>query len=367
MYEFSLLDLMPYIIMTVLLTVIMRSEGAPKKKASACFMLMFVFSAIRYGIGYDYYGYVQTVLHQVEDYKLARHEPFSRVLVEIGYQTHYQIYFVLCAFLTLFPLYKACVKLSINPAFSLLIYFLFPRYYLESFSIVRNAMSYSFVLYAFVFLYHKKMLWSVIMMVSAAMFHKSAIIGVLIYPLYYLRADLKLNVIIYIASFVASNLMMGFIGDLTSLLPFLDVVEHYAEFARDEGGTMTYIINCLCVFHFFVWKKLSRLNPANEKYLVFFSIGGCIWNIFLPIDSTLALRLSSFFQIFIIFLVPQYKYTVSLAYKRTVALCSYGFFVLLFASYFYINVSSYLKKPDRMSNLPYQTIFYHKDYSNYIY
>lgn len=367
MYYFSILDLLPYIVMTVLLTAIMRGNGTLKGKAYAVFLLMFVFSAIRYGIGYDYYGYVQTVLHDVQDYQLARHEPFSRLLVEIGYHTHYQVFFALCAFFTLYPLYKACLKLSINPAYSLLIYFLFPRYYLESFSIVRNAMAYSFVLYAFVFLYQKKKLWSIVMTVMAVMCHKSAAIGFLIYPVYYLRPYLKLNIIIYIVSFAASSLMMGLVGDLTSLLPFLEVVEHYAETARSEGGTMTFIINGLCIFHFFVWKKLARLNPTNEKYLVFFSIGGCLWNIFLPIDSTLALRLSSFFQIFIIFLVPQYKYAVSSVYKKTAAICSYGFFVLLFAAYFYINVASYLQKPDRMSNLPYQTIFFHKDYSNYVY
>lgn len=353
--------------MAVIMTAVMTGKGNPKHKAKVCFVLMFVFAAIRYGIGYDYYGYVKSVLHQVEDYSLERHEPFSRILIEIGHHTHYQVFFALGSFLTLYPLYKACIKLSINPAYSLLIYFLFPRYYLESLSIVRNAIAYSFVLYAFVMLYEKRMLWSIIMMVSAVMFHKSAAIGILIYPLYYLRTDLKLHFIIYMVSFAASNIVMKLVGDYSSIIPYLGIVENYAEYARSEGGTMTYIINGLCVFQFLIWNKLTKLNPDNGRYLALFSIGGCIWNIFLPIDSTLALRLSSFFQIFIIFLVPQYKYLFKTKNLRFVSLCSYGFFFLLFLSYFVINANAYLKQPERMSNLPYQTIFYHKDYSNYVY
>lgn len=368
MYEFSWLDLTPYILMAVVLTAVIQGKGDLKKKAQINFLFLFVFAAIRYGIGYDYYGYLQSVLYQVEDYKLERYEPLSRLLLEVGHQTHYQVFFALGSFLTLFPLYMACTKLSINPAYSLLIYFLFPRYYLESFSIVRNAIAYSFVLYASVMLYDKKLIWSMVLMIVAVLFHKSAAIGILIYPLFYLKPNLKIHLILFIVSYIASNLVMSIIGDYASVIPYLGLVENYAEYARSEGGMMTYIINGLCIFHFVIWNKLVKLNSDNGKFLSLFSIGGCIWNIFLPVDSTIALRLSSFFQIFIIFLVPQYKYIFKAIEKRKfVSLCSYGFFLVLFLSYFIINANAYLKKPERMSNLPYQTIFYHKDYSNYLY
>lgn len=366
-YQFSILDLLPYFFMTVFLTAIMKGRGTQKKKAFFCFLLMFVFSSIRYGIGYDYYGYMATALHQVEDYTINRFEPLSRLLVEIGYHTHYQVFFILCSFLTLYPLYKACLKLSINPAYSLIVYFLFPNFYLESFSIVRNAIAYSFALYSFVLLYNKKLFRSILMVVIACLFHKSAAIALIIYPLYFLKTGPKINLIVYVASFLISQLVMRFVGNYAEIIPLFADVEHYADAARSGGGTMTYVINALAIFNFIIWKKLEGVNPDNCKYLTLFCAGACLWNVFLSVDSTIALRLGSFFMIYIIFLVPQYKYAFENNHRRLVSTCSYCFFLFLFMSYFYINVSSYLKTPDRMSTLPYQTIFIHTDYSNYMY
>ena len=367
MYEFSWFDLIPYILLVVILTLILFGAGSAKSKARNCFWVLFLFAAVRYGIGYDYYAYKKSVLHQVADYTMERYEPLSRLLIDIGYHTHYQLFFILCSILTLFPLYKACLKLSINPAFSLIIYFLFPLYYLESLSIVRNAIAYSLVLYVFVLLNQKKLTSSIILLIIAILFHKSAIIGVCIYPLFYINITKRINILLFIASFVLSNIVIGFIGDYASIIPFLTDVERYAEHARSEGGTMTYIINGLNIYNFIVWDRMCKMSKLNSKYLLFTNFGCCIWNIFLPIDSTLALRLSSFFVIYIIFLVPQYKYLYSFNSRKFVGHCSYCFFLLLFISYFLININAYLKKPDKMSNLPYQTIFYHKDYSNYVF
>lgn len=367
MYNFSWLDLTPYLLIAIVLILIVINKGNPDKKARTCFIIMFFFAAIRYGIGYDYYGYMKIVLHQTEEYSLERFEPFSRALVEIGHNTHYQFFFILASFITLYLVYRACLKLSINPAFSLLIYFLFPNYYLESFSIVRNAIAYSCVLYAFVMLMEKRIMWSVFMTICGILFHKSAAIGFLIYPLYYFDIKFIVQLVIFIISFVLSNLMMTMVGEYSQIIPYLDIVEHYADTARSEGGTMTFIVNGLCIFNFFVWNNMVKPNRLNGKLLTFVNIGGCLWNIFLPVDSTLALRFSSFFLIFIIFIVPQYKCLCHKRVKAFVNYCSMCFFVVLYLSYFIINANAYLNKPERMSNLPYQTIFLHKDYTNYLY
>lgn len=366
-YQFSILDMLPYFIMIVLLTVTMKRKGAIRKKALTCFLLMFVFSAIRYGIGYDYYGYMAATQHQVAEYSIERFEPLSRLLIEIGYHTHYQVFFVLCAFLTIYPLYRACLKLSINPAYSLVVYFLFPMFYLESFSIVRNAIAYSFALYSFVLLTDKKLLRSLLMIAIAIMFHKSAAIAVLIYPLYFLRLNFKINLIVYVASFFISQLVMRIVGNYADAISLLADIEHYADTARTGGGTMTYIVNAIAIFNFVIWKKLEGTNPINSKFLTLSCAGVFLWNVFLHIDSTIALRLGTFFLIYIIFLVPQYKCVFKIRYRKLASVCIYCFFLVLFMSSFYLCISSYLKNHERMGNLPYQTVFFHTDYSNYIY
>lgn len=353
--------------MVMLLHYFMMMEGDTIKKASLCLWSMFLFSAVRYGIGYDYYTYMQAALHELDKSELDRFEPLSRVLVEIGYYTHYQVLFVLSAFLTLYPVYRVSINLSVFPAFALFIYFLFPKYYLESFSIIRNCIAYSFVFYAYYQLVKENKLASVFFVIIACLFHKSALIGFLIYPIFYFRQSFKTHIIAFIVSFFVSVAVMTLIGQYSAAIPILANVEHYANAGRSEGGSMTIIINFITIVNFLLWTKLESFDPANSKYLALFSLGTILWNIFLGVDSTIALRLSSFFHIFIILLVPQYYYVVSEQYSMWIQRGVYSFFVLLFASYFAINIRSYLSNPERMSNIPYQTIFWHRDYSNYLY
>lgn len=367
MYIFSILDLFPYFVITLLLLCFMVSNESPKSKALACFILMFSFSAIRYGIGYDYYGYLKMVLHEVDEFSMDRNEPLSRVLIEIGYYTHYQVFFAIAAFLTLFPIYHVSLKLSVFPAFALVIYFLFPKYYLESFSIVRNAIAFSMVFYAYYFLYKGNRLLSVSLIVIAFLFHKSALVGFLIYPVYYIRQYLNINIIAYVVSFFVSLLVMKVVSRYSEAIPILMNIENYSEEGRSGGGTMTIIVNFLNILNFCFWKKLESMDSNNSKYLTLFNVGTIFWNIFLSVDSTIALRLSSYFHTFIILLIPQFTYAVKEKYSKLVFCCSCLFFVTLFVSSFVINISSYLKQPDRMSNIPYQTVFDHHDYDNYVY
>ena len=367
MYEFHIVDLAPYGIIVVILTLLLVSKTELRKKAYFCFLVLFFFSAIRYGIGYDYYAYMKMVLNNTEDYSIERIEPLSRVLLSTAYHTHYQVFFVLSSFLTIFPLYRACIKLSINPAYSLIIYFLFPVYYLESFSIIRNAVAYSIVLYSFVVLNERKYLYSVVLIVIAALFHKSALISLLFYFIFFIKPGRLLNIIFYLSSFAISAFLLEAISQYADLFFLLSDVEKYTEVGRAEGGTMNYIVNGLNIINFLLWSQLSAKDKNNSLYLCLFNIGVCLWNAFLAIDSTISLRLSSFFMIFIIFLVPQYKTIFVGKNQLFVNRMVYLFFLILFSSYFYINVSAYLDNPERMSNIPYQTVFYHTDYDNYVY
>jgi hypothetical protein len=223
------------------------------------------------------------------------------------------------------------------------------------------------VFYAYYQLYNNNKLLSVVFVVIAFLFHKSALIGFLIYPVFYFRRSFKVHVIAFTISFFISVIVMTIIGKYADTIPFLASVLHYADTGGSGGGSMTIIINFIAIVNFLLWQRLEEVDSRNGIYLAFFNLGTIFWNVFIGVDSTIALRMASFFQIFIILLVPQYCYAFSERYSAWVNRAAYSFFLLLFASYFFINVNAYLKDPDRMSNLPYQTIFWHKDYSNYVY
>lgn len=364
-YEFSIIDLLPYVLMLLILNVLKNSESFEEDKALWCFGAMFLFSACRYGIGYDYYAY-KDISEGLTVSGYDRLEFLSKLLADIASFTHYQVFFVLSSFLTLFPLLVVSKRLSVNPTYSLIIYFLFPIFYLESLSIVRNAIAYSFVLLAYLYLSERKIVLSVLMVFVAFLFHKSGAIGFIIYIIYYIKNRWDIHLILYVASFLLTVAVMNLVGRFSSAIPLLALIEHYAEASATGGGLMTYIINAIAIINFLFWRRLVEYDPRNSVYLGLVNVGVFMWNLFLIVDSTIALRLSSFFVLFDIFLIPQYGQVVSEKLSVFVDRSVYIFFLLLFMSSFVVSIRSY-DGTDRMSNLPYQTVFYHTDYYNYLY
>ena len=215
-YEFSLLDIVPYYIVLALFYFVINKKITSKKKAQYCFVILFVFSAIRYGIGYDYYSYKALATRSVLEHAYERMEPLSEFLLEIAYRSHYQVFFAVGAFLTLYPLYKVYLKHSISPVYSLLIYYLFPLFFLGNQSIVRNGIAFTFVFCAFTLLLEKgkkNLILSIVFLACACFFHKSALVGVLIYPLFYVKHFRSMHLIAYFASFGLSFIATNTIGD----------------------------------------------------------------------------------------------------------------------------------------------------------
>lgn len=367
-YVFDFVDLIPFAVITLLLFFITAMRIDEKKKCLYCFVILFLFAAIRYGIGYDYYSYMKSAQHQTSDLALDRLEPLSRLLIEVGYITHYQVFFIITSFLILYPIYKVCLSLSVAPAFSLLIYFLHPSLYFNGLTVIRNAIAFSLVLYAIVLLINHKLFWSIALTVVAFFFHKSAAIAFLIYPFFYLKNTSISHLILYISSFLVSVIVSNTIAQYADELTLFAYAEHYIDVKQTEGGrTMTYIINGLNILNLIFWKRLSSQGKNLPFLLGLFNVGACVSNIFLSLDSTIANRLSLFFIQTIILIIPYYQFIVNKRNRVRVKIYSLTFFIILFISYFYINITAYLKNPsDRMSCIPYQTVFNHKDYSNYV-
>ncbi len=129
---------------------------------------------------------------------------------------------------------------------------------------------------------------------------------------------------------------------------------HYVENNGTNGGLLLYAVNTLNILNLINWKKLTNINKNNIALLTFVNFGTCIWNSFISIDGTIAVRLSSFFLIFSILLIPSYLLIYN--YKRTkilIYICCSMLFIISFALNFY----GYYYKGLHMSNVPYQVFF----------
>ena len=366
-YVFSWLDLFPYFFLTLLILVLSKFKFRYINNTYCIYFVLLIFACLRYGIGYDYYNYKKVVLGEMPDFVFDKMEPLAKLFVNVASTIHYQVFFILFALVTLYPLYISVVKKSINPSFSLMLYFLFPIFYLESLSIVRNAAAYSLVLLAFVFFLEHKRVKYFLLMTLAICLHKSAFVGFLLLPICYFQFGRKVNFVIYLLSFFLSAWMLFFLTTKVDSLSILKSVSNYAlNGAVGAGNTMMIIINLLGILNFIFWKKLEIVNRDGKLLLNIVNCGVVLWNLF-AFEGTLRLRLSSYFLIFSIILLPNYFYLWGKKYYQLSRQVVTSFFIILFIASFYINISNYIKRNDRMSYFPYQTIFYYKDYMNYLY
>lgn len=365
-YRFSFFDLLPYI--SLLALIFWASSCKIKGVSSASFIcwLLIFFSSIRFGIGYDYYAYRTLILGESADYSWERIELLARALMEIARIIHYQLFFIATSFLVIYPIYFVSKKYSINAAMSLVLYILFPIFFLESMSIVRNAVAYSFVFLAFYFYLEKKYFWALIFFSCSVGFHTSSLIGLFLLVMYYFRRGVVFNVILYLLSISVSSLFLSFFLNIASDFPALKIVAKYALAGQvGAGDTMMILINIIGISNLLLWRKLEKVDVQNRLWLNIVNFGIVLWNVF-GFEGTLRLRLSSFFLLFLILLVPSCVYLVSYKYQKLLRQLLYSFFFLVFCSSFYINILSHLKEGGKMSFLPYQTIFYKREYPLYV-
>lgn len=325
------------------------------------FWLLFIFSSLRYGIGYDYFNYCEIIK------KGDNFEPLSHILANIARKSHcIQIFFIINSFLAIYPIYYVAKRKSEDACFTLLMYYLWPILFLESLSIVRNASAYSFIFLAWYFIQQKKFLKGLIWVIVAGLFHYSGFVGIALFFFYAYPLNKKSLFCIFLISFIIGEeihiLMQGL--DYTIVeSPIISKLLAYGNNGEDQGRFMKYIIIFISLLNIVYWNRLVRCNSQNKILLNLACFGGCLW-VMLSFDKTISLRISSFFLIFQILIIPSYINIAMLYYRKIIRLLILVFFITYFSSGFIINILAYTPN-SKMSYIPYQTIFYHKNYLNY--
>lgn len=353
LYVFSLWDIVPYFGVLVLLFALRGVRGGDYY----IYLVMFGFAAVRYGVGYDYYAYVDIVESGV---KGATIEPMGRLVAWVAREVGCtQLFFVAFAFVTLYPIYYVVRRESSDSALSMILYYIVPIFYLESFSIVRNAAAYSLVFLAVYFLVKRRYFLYVVWMVVAVMFHYSALVGLLFIPLCLFKFSRWLAVLFFFGSLFAGEIL---VGQLTSSSPdtlIMMKLTSYAAEGKELGTFMKFYIGALAVMNLWYWRRLVGVDSKNRYWLSFVNFGAMLWFLF-GFDHTLSLRLSSFFILFEILLVPSFFRIFGAVKARMVV----AFFVMVYLSGFYINVVGY-DYGEKMSYIPYQTVLWGEDFLHF--
>lgn len=362
-YEYSPVDLFPYIFLFVLLLFLYIKKNSRHETYYLIATVLFVFSAIRYSTGWDYYGYLNDIVYNDTD----RYEFLVKELIKFAHKTNYKVFFAITSFLVIFPLSIGCKKMSRDPELSLIVYALVPQFYVYSFSVIRSAVAWSLVFCAYALFREKKLFLSVLLFCASLGFHISALVSLPLFILSFFNIGKKTNWLLFLLSFLLSTVFSDYLNTISFEETYFSRMVFYVDGKSSGGGMMKWAICFIGLFFLLNWNKISTKRKENSKFLTIVIVGVSLWNLFYGINKTLAIRFSVNYMLFLILLVPELLYCYERLSRKMILTIIISFFFMFSASSFYINIVGNLENHGKMSQLPYLTIFNPIDYNNIVY
>lgn len=346
------LDTIPYLLLLGLLMINMKINS--KASNNLCFFVLFVFSAIRYDVGYDYMMYLD-ILRYEPDYD--RFEFLEYLLQRFAAQTYIPIFFIVNSFITVYFAKWAIEKLSVNVSISLLAFFCLPLLYTHSLSIIRFWSGVSVLFYATTFLYEKKWLHFAIFYIISYFLHGSMAVGILFIPLVLFKISRIANIILLILSFIGGEFVLNrLLGSSLADYGILGERLNYYANIGDTESAMTkipYLYLAIDILFLFLWtRNKNKSSAVLHKYITIFNIGVSILFLF-SFDNTLNSRLCRPFLIYIILVVPLILKHLRGETKRMSTLA----FTLAASALFLYTITIYNDTLGKSEYLPYRIIF----------
>ena len=214
------------------------------------------------------------------------------------FSTDYHVFLSVVALFIYIPLFNYIKKNSNNYLLSFSAFYGF-LFFFESLSGLRQYISIGLIIYSIKYVKEKKMFKFILLIFLSFLFHRSAIICLIIYPLYYMKNNGIKNFLFLSFTIIISTLFYSYIS---SLLVSANIYSNYVDRLGSVhvASILGAIINGII---FFVLKKnLKEKNGYNNLYLncslVAFLLG------IMSIKLNIIGRLSLYFEIFSLVSLP---------------------------------------------------------------
>ena len=275
------------------------------------FIILTLFSGLRYGIGYDYYSYLDTCIDG--SYRYERFEFIPQQFVMLSQKTFPYLFFVLSSVFIMFFYYMGIRKGGRDYYNEAIFYICFPFLFFNQLGIIRQAMASAVVFYAMTFPYDVGLLsikqYKRLLLIGLAFLcHHSALVAVLIlFPWYKLNKYMLWMV--FIISFFAGVVLIPFFETLLTSGFFGEelaerALRYIEEETAGEGKIMKYLIYLVAIMSLILYDRLVKTNSHNAYYIGLVVFGAALYAMFV-FNSTMAKRFSIFFFSAAIFVVPQ--------------------------------------------------------------
>lgn len=358
-------DTIPYILLLGLLLINIRINT--RRSNNFCFFVLFVFSAIRFDVGFDYTMYLN-VLNSRHDYE--RFEFFEFLIQQLARHTYIPLFFIINSFITVYFAKWTIEKLSVNISLSLYAFLCMPLLFTHSFSIVRFWSGVSILFYASTFLFDKRnkknLIYFLIFWIISINFHGSMAIGILFLPLCLFRISRATNLMVLLVSFIAGEFVLSqLLGSSLSNYGMLGTrLDDYAHRGNTESGMtkLPYLYLAIDFIFILLWSNGKRKSDIlKNKFITIFNIGVSFLFLF-SFDNTLSSRLCRPFLIYIVILVP----FILKGFKLQTRQLSKFAFTIGAAALFFYTITIYNDGLGKSEYLPYKVVFFENyDYEKY--
>ena len=319
------------------------------------FIILTLFSGLRYKVGADYEGYefiFSLLSSDIENYEIIRLEKGYYLLIKMinlisGTQ---QLVFLIMAIISNYLIYKFIIESSRDKILSVFIFFLVGPYYSSGFNGIRQYLAISLFLYSLKYLKNRKIFKYFFFIFLGFLFHKSCILLLPLYLILNLKYSLKGKIFILIlSSFV----------DYKLLPTILNIFNYdiYNSIVIYRVNSNFYFLLLFLIFSIFILlynEKNKSLNKIEEN-INFYAIILLILVFFnekiYPYLNQIFLRMVTYFLFYYIIIIPNF---IEKVFKQK-KLIKNLFFILI--SILYIK-TFLIKLPDYQYNLK---LFYQKE------
>lgn len=276
------------------------------------FLVISIFSGIRYGLGFDYYSYLNCCYKG--SYGGLRFEFIPLQMVILSQNTFPYLFFLLTSLFISFFYYEGIKRAGKDYILETIFYVCFPLLFYDHLGIIRQGMATAAVFYA-ISLYdingertkRKTLFLRVVLIIMAVLCHKSALVAVLILLPWEKMPNLVLW-IMFISSFFLGFIVAPIVETMfdTELFDFIDEERtmYLLQIDGENSHIRQYMIYGLTIISLLSYEKLKMMDRKNTYFIAILTFGASLYAL-LPGSSSLSKRICMLFFVSAILVIPQ--------------------------------------------------------------
>lgn len=273
------------------------------------------FSAVRYGIGTDYFLYAKWFLLTAHHYTVNNLEPgyllLSSLTAALGGNVH-TLFFIVSYISTVFLLLTLYnYREKINVAFAFFIYLFW--FYQTSFNSVRQSLAIVIALFATQFVFQRKFWLFILFVVLAMMFHATAVIVVPLYFIFNFTRHKSLAIIFSSVFIIAVILLCNINWILAQVLTITDSIKwmnKYSVYLDNSSSVpfswILFFSRAFIVLLAVLFSRRMVRDDGRVKLFVIYAILDLVFENLVYIN-TWTFRFSSYFYIADVLLIPYFS------------------------------------------------------------